>query len=99
MRLTWPVPPDYIKRNLRSVDLVASVVKVRSVNHKTGRITFHVELHNKYSIIPPDELKERLTACLQDGKPDRVIERRALYRKRHVSLQFTLDCSAWSIVN
>lgn len=91
----FPRTPKHVKDCLRSVDIVCRTVKVSRIAYDTGRIRFHIELANKYSIIPADELKLRLQVCLEDGTGDRTIERRALFKKRHVSLDFTLDCSGW----
>ena len=88
---SWPPTPNFVKRLLRDVLLIASRVEVTWVRHKSGLIRFHVELANKYRIIPIKELRERIEAAFRYPTTARM----ARYQKKHVSLWFTLDMSRW----
>lgn len=90
-RLIWPVTPNFVKRLLKDVLLIASHITVTWVKHTSGLIRFHVELANKYRIIPLPELRERIEAAF----PYPTLRRMARYQKKHVSLWFTLNLSRW----
>lgn len=88
----WPLTRNYIRRCLRAVQMLPSLVSVTWIRNRAGRIKFNVRLPVKYALYPPDERKWRAIAAFSD----RVLDLRTRQNRHWVTLSFILDCSRWA---